>query len=141
MAAVATRQSFNGTVTYTNGATTGFSSAYDADFDQPASLSRVAGTYTGQVALAQGVQSTNLTISATGAISGTGGGCALTGTATPRTDGNVYNLSIAFGSSPCAFANQTFSGLAYFDATTRILYAAAPNAARTDGLLFVGVKP
>jgi hypothetical protein len=59
----------------------------------------------------------------------------------PRARGNAFNVSLTFGGAPCLFANQTLTGIAYFDATTRVVYAAAPNANRTDGVLFVGTKP
>jgi hypothetical protein len=32
------------------------------------------------------------------------------------------------------------SGIGYFDAATRTIYAAAPNADRTDGFLFIGSR-
>ena len=54
---------------------------------------------------------------------------------------NAYNVAIRFGAAPCFFANQSMSGIAYFDAPTKRLYAAAPNAGRTDGILFLGTKP
>lgn len=134
------RQSLNGSIAYNVGTTT-FASSYSADFEVVPTLATVTGTYTGQVALSVGVQSATVTVLGNGALSGTGGGCAFTGTAAPRTDGNAYNISITFGGSPCLFANQTFVGLAHYDATRRLLRAAAPNASRTDGVLFVGTKP
>ena len=137
----ATKQSFNGTVAYTAGGNTSFTTTYSSAYETAPTLANVAGTYTGQVALSVGVQSATVTVSSTGAISGGGNGCSLTGTATPRTDGNAYTLSITFGASPCFFANQTFTGVAYYNSATKRLYGAAPNAARTDGVLFVGTKP
>jgi len=65
----------------------------------------------------------------------------MTGSATPRASGNAYNLSITFGGAPCYFENQTMSGIGYFDATSKRLWAATPNASRTEGILFVGTKP
>ena len=135
------KQTFNGTVAYTAGGTTSFTTTYNSTYEAAPSLANVAGTYTGQVALSIGVQSATVTVSSAGAISGGGNGCALTGTATPRSDGNAYTLSITFGASPCFFANQTFTGVAYYNSVTKRLYGAAPNAARTDGVLFVGTKP
>lgn len=139
-ASYSSKQSFNGTIAYSAGTTT-FTSAYDASYEITPSLASVAGTYTGQVALSVGVQAATVTVSSSGAISGGGNGCSISGAASPRTDGNAYNLSITFGASPCFFANQTFTGIGYFNSSTKRLYAAAPNAARTDGVLFVGTKP
>ena len=137
----AAKQAFNGTVNYTNGGVTSFATTYNSAYETAPTLANVAGTYTGQVALSIGVQSATVIVSSNGTISGGGNGCALSGTATPRTDGNAYTLSITFGASPCFFANQTFTGVAYYNSATKRLYGAAPNAARTDGVLFVGTKP
>lgn len=136
-----TKQSFNGTVSYTGGGTTTFTSTYNADYETVPSLSALAGTFTGTVAFSLGVQSATITVSPTGALSGGGNGCSISGTASPRTDGNVYDILIKFGASPCYFANQSFTGIGYFNSATNTLYAVAPNAARTDGVIFVGTKP
>jgi hypothetical protein len=135
------RQSFSGSVAYTGGGTTAFSTAYDANYEVSPSLTALAGTYTGQAAMSAGVQSAVVTIASSGAISSSSNGCTMTGVATPRVDGNAYNVSLSFGASPCFFANQTLSGVAYFNAATKRIYSVTPNAARSDGLLFVGTKP
>ena len=140
-AAYVSKQSFNGSVAYAVAGNTPFTSAYDANYETAPSLAGLAGTFTGQVALSVGVQAATIAVSSSGAISGVNGGCALSGTASPRSDGNAYNLSITFGAAPCFFANRTFTGIGYFNSVTKRLYAAAPNAARTDGVLFVGTKP
>lgn len=134
------RQSLNGTVTYAAGATT-FTSTFSTAYDATPSLAELAGTFDGQVALSRGLENASVTVSATGSMSGVGAsGCAVTGSATPRARGNVFDVSLSFGSSPCLFANQTMTGIGYFDSAAKRLYAAAPNANRTDGVLFVGVK-
>jgi len=137
------KQSFNGTLTYPSLGNTvvTFTSAYDPAYEITPSLSTLNGTYTGQVALSQGIENATMTINPAGDVSGAGqSGCTFTGAATPRTDGNAFNISITFGGDPCFFANQTFSGIAYYDDADKGLVAAAPNASRTDGVLFVGVK-
>ena len=137
------RQSLNGTITYTSPTgTVTFTTAFDSDWDTTPTLAAIAGNYTGQVASSQGVENTTLAISPTGAISGTGdSGCTVTGSVTPRSSGNVYVATIVFGPAPCFFASQTLTGVAYYRANLRALYATAPNTNRTDGVLFVGVKP
>jgi hypothetical protein len=134
------KQSFNGSIGFGN-SSVNFTSNYSTDFELTPTLANLSGTYTGQVALSQGIQNATVTVSSTGAITGGGNGCSLTGSATPRADGNAFNLSITFGPSPCFFPNQTFTGMGYYSARTKQLYAAAPNATRTDGVLFVGIKP
>lgn len=135
------KQSLAGTVTYPGGSTSSFSGTYNASYETAATLSAVAGTYTGSVAFSQGTQAATVSVAASGAVTALAGGCTATGAATPRTDGNAYNVTLNFGPSPCFFPNQSFAGIAYFDAAAKRLYAAAPNAARTDGVLFVGTKP
>ena len=136
------KQSLNGAVSYSAGGTTSFSSTYDANYETVPSLAALAGTFTGQVASSAGTENATVTVSSAGAISGSGAsGCAVSGSASPRPRGNIFNISLTFGGAPCLFANQTLSGIAYFNSAAKRLYAAAPNASRTDGVLFVGVKP
>jgi hypothetical protein len=92
--------------------------------------------------LSQGFQAITLTIASNGSVTGSGqGGCTFSGTTAPHVRGNVYNFAITFGTTGCFFAGQTFTGHAYYDAALKALYAAAPNAGRTDGVLFIGPKP
>jgi hypothetical protein len=137
-----TRRSLNGTVAYAAGGPVTFTSTFDAAYDATPSLAQLAGAFSGQVALSQGVENANVNVSSTGSLSGVGtSGCTVTGSVTPRTRGNVFNVTLGFGGPPCFFANQTLTGIAYFDSARKRLYAAAPNANRMDGVLFVGVKP
>jgi hypothetical protein len=125
------------------GAAITFSATYDASYETAPTLSAFPGLYSGDFMFAMGRQAATVSIAESGAVSvkvGTGG-CSATGTATSRTDANAYNLSLTFGPAPCKTANQSFNGIAYFNAATKRLYATAQNAARTDGVLFVGTKP
>ena len=133
--------SLSGAISYSGGTVTSFTSSYDAAYDITPTLTTLAGTYTGQVALSVGVQSATVTISGTGVVSANAQGCGATGTAAPRSDGNAYNFTLTFGGSPCFFAGQTFSGVAYLNAASGTLYAAAPNSARTDGVLLLATRP
>ena len=136
------RQSLNGSISYNSGGTTTFTSTFNAAYDTVPTLAAISGTYAGQVAFSQGVENANVTISPTGTLSGTGAsGCTVSGNVVPRTQGNVYNLTLTFGGAPCFFANQTMTGVAYYDSVAKRVYGATPTAARTDGILFVGVKP
>ena len=105
-------------------------------------LAALAGAYTGSVLTSKGGQQTaTASVSPTGAITGSAQGCNFTDTATPRTDANLFTLSVTFAGAPCYFANQTVSGAVYFDAANSRVYGAAPNADRSDAVLFVGTKP
>lgn len=141
-ASVAARATLAGTITYGPGLTNTFSAVYDSDYELTPSLSALAGTYSGDVAFSLGVESASVTIAGSGALSGTGAsGCGVTGQVSPRARGNAFTVSITFGGAPCYFANQTFTGIGYYDAAAKRFYSATPNAARTDGILFVGTKP
>lgn len=136
------KQFFTGNITYDNGTSSAFSSTYSANYDKVPLLTELAGTFTGQAAGSTGYENGTFSISENGALSGIGSfGCMATGTVTPRTHGNVFNMSVTFGGAPCRNANLTITGIVYYDSSARRIYAAAPNASRTDGFIFVGVKP
>lgn len=135
------RSAFGGVVTWASGASTTFQMVYDATYSLPASLEVVAGSYTGSAVWLLGSQASTLTISRNGAVTGTLAGCTLSGAVQPRTDGNAYSFSVTLGPAPCGNPGQTYLGVAYLDASMRRLHVVAPNTARTEGLLFEGIKP
>lgn len=137
------KQSFNGTIRYTaTGDQVTFTSSYDSDYDLTPSLAALAGTYSGSAATTGGTESATVTISAAGAISGnSAGGCNFSGSASPRTRGNVYDVSVTFAGGTCANGTNTVTGVANFDVPTKQINSAALNSARTNGFIFVGTKP
>lgn len=136
-ASAVTRQSISGSVLYTNGTTTTFTGTYDASFEQTPSLAAAAGTYTGEGPAA----GTTIALAANGVVTGNSGTCNFGGTATPRADGNAFNVSITFAGGTCPLGTSTVTGIAVYDGTDRSLSAAALNAARTGGMIFFGTKP
>lgn len=135
----AAKQSFNGTVAYTAGGTSDFTSTYSATFETKPAVASITRTFTGQAAaFTTAAVNASLTVSAAGALSGDASGCAITGSISPRNDGNAYNVSLKFGAAPCTFANQTLAGVAYFDTASSTITIVAPNAGRTDGVIFLG---
>jgi hypothetical protein len=137
------KQSLTGSITYPSlNQTNTFAGTYDSDYELTPSLAAIAGTYSGDAASPGGSENTTLTVSTTGAISGTGAsGCTFTGAAAPRARGNAYNASITFGGAPCLYPGVTVSGGAYFDAGTKSLYAVALTSARDNAVIFLGAKP
>lgn len=135
-ATYAAKSSFGGTISYSPSGSSTFQSSYDTDYDVKPSLASLAGTYESVI----DSQSIRVAVSSSGAISGNDRGCTFSGTATPRTDGNVYNISVTFGSSVCVLPGQTVNGMAYYRSSTKSLYAVALNSARTGGVLFAGPK-
>jgi hypothetical protein len=82
---------------------------YGTTFVTPASLSSISGTWTGT--LLDGM-TTTVTISSTGSVTGSSSGCSFTGTAAPDSSKtNFFDVSLTFGGSPCAFPNQTATGI------------------------------
>lgn len=135
------RKTINGATTLAGTATT-LSGSYDVAYESTATLAALAGSYVGAVSAAAGVQPGALTINANGSVAGVWFGCVVTGTATPRTKGNAYDLGLSFGTLvACTYSGLSLKGIAFVDVGAKRLYAAAPNDARTDGLLFVGLRP
>ena len=138
------KQSFNGSVSYPslNQAYT-FTSTYNPDYEQTPSVAAIAGTYTGVASVAGNDELTTLVVSAPGVVVGTGltSGCKFLGTARPRAKGNIYDLSVAFSGGACSSGTSTVAGIGYFDASAKRLYVAALNKSRSNGLIFVGIKP
>lgn len=133
------RTSMAGTFTSPLGAVS-FNAAYDPTYATPASLAAAAGTYTGTAAGSAGIQAATFSVSPNGTINGSVPGCTFTGKATPHGKVNAFDLSVKFGGGRCTFGPSTLTGVAYYDASERTIYAAAPNGARTDGFVIVGGK-
>lgn len=138
-----TKSKLSGEITYTDmpSSMVTFASTYNADYEKTPSLSALTGTYAGDAASSEGTASAITNISSTGQIIGTdASGCKFTGTATPHSRGNVYNVTVTFSNEICTNSGTQVSGVAYFDSSTQQLYSAALNSTRTDGFLFIGTK-
>lgn len=87
-----------------------FLAVYDTSYDQAASLSTLANTYTGTGGT---TRSTNpgthysISIDGNGAITlpPDAEGCSASGTATPHTDKNLFDISLQFSGTNCALGN------------------------------------
>lgn len=121
--------------------TVSFALAYQAQYEQPASLAKAAGIYAGTGSTTLGNQQVTFNLGSSGAIVGSAPGCSFTGVASPHDTVNVFDVSIKFGGGACLFGIATLTGIGFYDATLKRIYAVAPNAGRTDGFLFIGTKP
>lgn len=138
----ATRGHLNGTVRYpaTNQTAT-FTSTYDKDYEPTPTLTALAGTYQGEAITLNALESVAISIAANGVISGTGAsGCKLTGVASPRSHGNVYDITVVYGPSPCTAPALRFNGIAYYHAQDRTLFATGMNGDRSEGVAFRGMR-
>lgn len=140
-ATIVPASSFAGTITATAGGTpVTFQSHTTGGIPPAASLANLAGTYTGNAGFALGVRPAVFAVAADGSVSSTINGCAITGKATPRTDGNAYDLTIAFGGAPCALPGLGFAGIAFQRPDNGKLYAVARNATYKQSVIFEGAR-
>ena len=139
-AQVVPRFVIDGTATVPNQPTVSFEANYEAEFEQTPTLTGIAGSYTGEAGFASGVRPATFNIDAAGAVTSTINGCNITGTVTPRTDGNVYDLTAVFGGAPCALPNLTFTGVVFLRNGGKQLYSVSRNTAVKQTIVFTGLK-
>jgi hypothetical protein len=116
-----------------------FSVRHAWDFESVARLADIAGSHTGTVVFALGPRPATFVVTATGQVSTVINGCPITGTVTPRTDANAYDLTMTLGAWPCVIPYGQFSGVAFFRGD-RQLHAAVINPAYQQAIGFIGVK-
>jgi hypothetical protein len=136
---VATASSIN--ASSSNGGTV--SLTYESSYTTAASLSAIAGNYTGWgVSKSTPSQSVTFTVNSAGAISGSVSNCSVSGSITPRASGkNVYNVSTTFSGSGCALGSGvTTTGVATLVSLNGInrLIAMTLNSGKTDGYIVNG---
>jgi hypothetical protein len=137
-------QSITGTATGAGG-TSSFSGTPIAtssyDYSAAASLPAIAGNWT-MMSLTGTVVTLN--IGSNGNFTANASGCAISGTVTPRPSGkNVFNVSLTFGSAPCALPGLSGTGIAvtYITTTgTRQLIMAGVDASRQNGTALFGIR-
>jgi hypothetical protein len=129
------RQSFDGVITYPTAAQTSFTSTFKTDYDAAPNLASLVGTY---------MDSPNsmVTIDPSGSIFGQPFSvCAYAGTVSPRTSGNVYDVSVTAIGRLCGQSGTLLTGVASFDAATKRLYIMTIDSVnRTFAFLFLGTK-
>ena len=110
-------------------------------YSNAAKLADVAGGWAGT--FLNGVPG-NVTITATGGVTGSSFTCLFSGTISPRPSGkNVFDVSITFGNNQCLLPNQSTTGIGVITTTTtgkKQLIVAALNSAKTQGSVFVATR-
>jgi hypothetical protein len=132
--------SFGGEFTSSRNTSFSFQTRYDNESAGTPSLPALAGSYTGQAGFALGVRPATFAVTATGQVTSSINDCSISGSASPRPDVNVYDLTIVFGGPPCALPNATFKGVAYLRESTGRLVAVARNEATRQSVLFSGLR-
>ncbi|MDK2743514.1 MAG: hypothetical protein H8K03_01325 [Nitrospira sp.] len=136
----AIKQNLNGTLVYQTGGQSTFTTTYNSAYELTPDMNAVAGTYTGEVAANE---TATVVLTSNGGISGSSStGCTFTGSFSPRTHGNVFNITVTFGGqAACSNGADTLTGIGTYDAGTKTLTSAALNSTRTNGFIFIGTKP
>ncbi len=136
------RSTLNGTLRYEGGDSVGFSLFYDDLYELTPTLAALAGSYGGTAVTSDGQDQVSVTVSSSGAISGGSAvyDCRFSGTATPRSSGNVYDLRVSFSGDECTHGSATLRGIAFYDVEVNQLFTAAVNDDRSDGFIFVGQR-
>lgn len=119
---------------------------YVNDGVQTSSLSALAGNYNSWPIAASPTSTSNMTIDASGAISGNYfARCSYTGQAVATSQANVFDITLQFVGT-CYMMDPTVTGMLYHDAAQSRIYAAAVNAVRTPSFnitgsfMFIGPK-
>jgi hypothetical protein len=135
------KKSINATVTYATGANSTLNGTYDTTYDTVPTLAAVTGTYRGTSAVpGVGNDTVTLTASATGVITGQGTNCGFAGTIRPHASGNVYDITLTFGTgSGCAFPNTSATGIGVLSNSNTVIHAFVQTPAN-KGILFLGAK-
>ena len=122
---------------------THFVGLYSASYDRPASLTQLAGSYSGTGGTTRGNNpGTNysITISSAGAIDlpPDAVGCSASGTAVPHTDKNVFDIRLQFSGTRCALGNraQVFGIAVVGNDGHLLMMGATPNV--QDQFIYVG---
>ncbi len=131
------------TLTVTMGNGVRVNGTYSTDYDKPASLAALAGTYYGYGLTAKSAATyTPVTFSSNGTITAGNSFCTMAGTATPRASGkNVFDVRVTFTGSSCALPSGTsVTGMAYYDTAARSLIAMGLNGSKNDGFVYAGTR-
>jgi len=112
------------------------------NYNTPALLSNVVGAWT--LSSTSGA-TISLTVSANGAFAGTAtGGCALSGTLTPRPSGkNIFNVQMTMGPAPCSLPGWTGGGIAIYSTLANgghQLIVGSVDSSRTYGSASFGTR-
>lgn len=125
VATVVPSTSASGTVSFAGGTTETFNITRNLTSTATASLTAIAGSYSGTTVVATGTATGTVSIALNGNITGSVPGCNYSGTATPRSDLNAFNISITYLTGCPSL--DTIGGAAFYDSGANRLYAAAIN--------------
>lgn len=143
-AAYVPKTSFNGTLTQGSSTVTFTGTALKNspyNYDTAANPANISGAW-----LLSDLQGATVavSISSSGALVGSSGGCAFNGTINPRASGkNVFDVALTFGAISCRLAGQSANGIAIeypLANGKRQLLIAGTDTARANGTAFFGMR-
>lgn len=156
---VVTKDQIQGSTVHDNNLVNTFTARYNSAYEDPASLSKIAGRYIGPTNKLGAVAVLNIFES--GAVNGTTTApganlprCIITGQAMPRPSGkNVYDLALSWANNPnpaatdrCCYGSicgtgDPATGIAVLDtASATKLYTAWISPTKTSGFLWIGQR-
>lgn len=151
------KSTLQGVAVYSNNIVVSFNATYNSAYDNPASMSAIAGNYVGPY---REGETATMNIDIAGNVSGTTTApgatlpkCLITGSVAPRPSGkNVYDLTLIWNHNPalpqpscclggvCA-TNTPTTGIALLGLkNSNSIYTAWINAAKSSGLIWTGQK-
>lgn len=139
-----TGSSFNGNITQSGGTTSlpspaTFTGLYKMEYNNNLTLAHLAGNYPGSLTTNLGKHSATLTVDSSGAISGSDStGCSISGQASQRDRGPVFDVSLTFGSEAGCGANAAVSMNGIFSLETNRAGIIALDDGRAKTFVFVG---
>jgi hypothetical protein len=117
-----------------------FAATYAGATGAPVSLEQIAGTYDGVAASQEGSIEILLTVSPSGAVSGSSAGCTFTGTLWLRGTTASADATIVHGGTGCALGSASTTGIAVYMPDVNGLLIVTQSPDLDDVFMFVGVK-
>ncbi|SAL87393.1 hypothetical protein AWB74_08097 [Caballeronia arvi] len=136
------KQLLKATVAYANGSRADFNGNYDSSYETAPTQTAVTGTFKGtsatNIGTRVGTDTVTLIADANGTVTGSGTNCSFTGSIKPHATGNVYDISLNFGSgSGCAYPNTSATGVGVMSSNQIHAFVQTPSKA---GVIFLGTK-
>lgn len=118
-----------------------FSALYELSSQHTVTLADLAGLYSGLVTNAAGTTSATVTVDATGHFSGSNSeGCSLSGDAVAPASGNVFTLTMRFGSEAACGANGGVEAGGVINLEAGQLTVLALDASHLNSFIFNGSR-
>lgn len=117
-----------------------FTGEYSVQDEQPADLSTVLGAFAGTASTVTGAETSEIIVGDAGMLAGVAAlGCTFAGSVSPRSDINVFDVSLSFGGDGCLFANVQASGVAWIHGQQTFMATVVTETDNREVLVFSGL--